>query len=504
MFRIFTKTSTMIRNRFLFLFTLVLFSTACFSQVVRIGDTTGVPNPKAILQLQDTTRGFLLPRMTQAHMNTIAAPPNGLLIYNTTNNSIYQYYEPATQWRPVMADSSEWSYDTSSAKLYLRRALNNQDSFYYNTGTKKFMFADTRYYKTSGGGVFNLDEGNSDRFIFKTTASRFPRPVGNLNSANIYSVYEIDNDTIAVSHPFEASYYGFSTDATAIPTATQKIGIIGGVRSFTTFAGLDSLGLAMGFQNLVTLRGKGYVDVAYGINNSVAVRDSITNVGFLYGIQNNISYVSPLGTPRIAGNVYGYFASMSTALNGKVDGNAYGIFLNNVNATGIGSTRNWGIFTNKGPSRFGDSVLVTDIGSIRPRAVLDINATSAIIIPSGNTVQRPVNLYTGMLRYNTDNASPEAYTGTAWVNLKNPVLSSTALLDPPFIANTTTGTVNYTFTGAAIGNTVTISPAAALPSGIVIAWAQVSAVNQVTVGFANFSGGGVDLPAQTFYIKIVQ
>lgn len=109
-----------------------------------------------------------------------------------------------------------------------------------------------------------------------------------------------------------------------------------------------------------------------------------------------------------------------------------------------------------------------------------------------------------MLRYNTDNTTPEAYTGSAWVNLKSPVLSSTALLDPPFITNNTTGTVNYTFSGAAIGNTVTISPAAALPSGIVIAWAQVSALNQVTVGFANFSGGGVDLPAQNFYIKVVQ
>jgi hypothetical protein len=109
-----------------------------------------------------------------------------------------------------------------------------------------------------------------------------------------------------------------------------------------------------------------------------------------------------------------------------------------------------------------------------------------------------------MFRYNFDNATPEVYTGTAWANVKNPVLAATALLDPPLIANNNSGTVNYTFTGAAVGNTVTISPAAALPGGIVIAWATVIGVNQVTVGFANFSGAAVDLPAQNFYIKLVQ
>jgi hypothetical protein len=96
------------------------------------------------------------------------------------------------------------------------------------------------------------------------------------------------------------------------------------------------------------------------------------------------------------------------------------------------------------------------------------------------------------------------YTGTSWVNVKNPVLSSAGLIDPPLIPNNTTVSVNYVFAGAATGNTVTVSPSVPLPSGIVIAWANVSASNQVTVGFANFSGSAVDPPVQTFYIKLIQ
>ncbi len=484
-------------------FAFIVMSLTSAAQV-KIGSPAGAPDPKAVLELSDTARGFLLPRMTQAQMSAIATPPNGLMVYNSSTNSTYQYYQPTAQWRPMVADSSEWFFDTSSAKLYFRRALNAGDSFYYSPNFKKFMFADTRFYRTSSGGTFNLDEGNSDRFVFKTTASRFARPIENLNSANAYFIYEADNDPIAIANPFTANYIGLASDVATLPTATQKPGLIVALRGINAYGGSDSVSVLYGVQSNVTLRGKGYAELVYGINNSVSIRDSVSTVGFVYGIQNNITYTSPLGTPRIGGNVYGYFSTMSTALNGKVDGNAYGIFLGNVNATGVGSVRNWGIFTSKGPSRFGDSVLVTDGGSSRPRSVLDVNATSAMIIPVGTTAQRPVIVYPGMLRYNTDNSSPEAYTPTGWVNVKNPIIASTGLIDPPLIADNSTGTVIYAFTGAAVGNTVTISPAAALPSGIVIAWANVSAVNQVTVGFANFSGAAVDLPAQTFYIKIVQ
>ncbi|MCX6316422.1 MAG: hypothetical protein NTW29_03980 [Bacteroidetes bacterium] len=492
-------------NRKLLLTALSFLTISHFTHAqITIGSPAGTPVAGAVLELRDTTRGLLLPRMTQTHMNAISTPPDGLLIYNTSSNTIYQYSQTAAQWKPIVADSSEWFFEPTSAKLYLRRALNNADSFYYNTTSRKFMFADTRFYRTSTGGTFNLDEGNSDRFIFKTTASRFPRPLENLNSANIYSVYEVDNDTAAVNRPFEAAYYGLGADATVIPTATQRIGLLGGLRAFTTFNGADTLSVAMGVQSLVTLRGKKYIEVAYGINNSVAIRDSVTKVGQVTGIQNTISYVSPLGTPRIEGNLYGYFSSMSTALNGKVDGNAYGIFLGNVNAAGVGTNRNFGIFTNKGSNRFGDSVLITDGSAFRARTVLDVNTTAAMIIPTGTTAQRPTILYTGMLRFNTDNSTPEAFTGSSWVNLKTPIIAATALLDAPLIPNLTTGTVIYTLTGVAVGNTVSISPANPLPDGIVIAWAQVNAVNQVTVGFANFSGAGVDLPAQTFYIKVIQ
>lgn len=224
---------------------------------VKIGGAEGAPNAKAVLELSDTARGFLLPRLSQVQMHAIATPPDGLLVYNSTARSIYQFKESNGLWMPLRSDSSDWFLDTSSAKLYLKYGLANQDSIYYHTAKKKFLFTDTRFYTLSSGNTFNLDEGNSDKYIFKVTASRFPRDPVNLNSAAIYTIYEVDNDTVAVSHPFESTYNGLGVDATVNRLATQKIDALYGTRIFTTHSGLDSINVINGILNSTLARVKG-------------------------------------------------------------------------------------------------------------------------------------------------------------------------------------------------------------------------------------------------------
>jgi hypothetical protein len=488
-----------IKLLFLFLLFFVSFSTS-YAQVL-IGDTTGGTDPKAILQLKDTTRGFLLPKMTSTQMNAIGTPTDGLLVYNSSVKTIYQYKQSNGLWMPIRSDSSDWYLDTISKKLYLKYGLANEDSIYYHTLKKKFLYTDTRFYTTSSGFKFNLDEGNSDKYIFKVTASKFPRDPTNLNSANVYSVFEVDNDTIATNYPFESNYYGLNATATVTPTALQKIGQISGLQAATAFGGKDSINFISGFSNTALTRGKGNVDVLQGINNTVSVRDSTTKIGEVTGIQTFLSYSSPLSTARV-GFLAGFRLNMSSAYANKVDGPAYGLLMGNVNASATAS--NFAIYTSKGVNHLGDSTLITDGNFAKPRAVLDVNTSSAMILPTGTTAQRPVNLFTGMLRYNIDNATPEAYTGTAWVQLKSPVLSNTLSIDPPAVGANTTATISITATGAAVGNTVTIAPTSTLPAGFFIAWARVSAANTIEIAFGNMTGTVVDVAAQNFYIKIVQ
>ena len=40
-----------------------------------------------------------------------------------------------------------------------------------------------------------------------------------------------------------------------------------------------------------------------------------------------------------------------------------------------------------------------------------------LTIPAGNTAQRPQSPILGMIRFNTETANVEGYTGTEWVNI---------------------------------------------------------------------------------------
>ena len=65
------------------------FATGISLAQVKIG-STGNPNSNAVLELDGgTNKGFLLPRISNPQMLLLNAAPDGLMIYNTTDNSIY-------------------------------------------------------------------------------------------------------------------------------------------------------------------------------------------------------------------------------------------------------------------------------------------------------------------------------------------------------------------------------------------------------------------------------
>jgi uncharacterized protein (TIGR02145 family) len=65
----------------------------------------GDPDASAILDISSTTSGFLPPRMTTAQRNGIVSPAEGLMVYNTDDNSL-QFY-----------NGSAW-YDLSKGQAY--------------------------------------------------------------------------------------------------------------------------------------------------------------------------------------------------------------------------------------------------------------------------------------------------------------------------------------------------------------------------------------------------
>jgi len=79
---------------------LLLFSKAMFAQV-GINSDNSAQDASAMLDVNSTTKGILLPRMTQAQILAIQNPSNGLIAFCTTNSKLYIYVSTTAQWKEI-------------------------------------------------------------------------------------------------------------------------------------------------------------------------------------------------------------------------------------------------------------------------------------------------------------------------------------------------------------------------------------------------------------------
>lgn len=86
------------KSLFLAAVVLSLSSYSAFAQNnVGIGTTT--PNPNAVLEMQSTTQGVLVPRLTTAQRIAIAAPTEGLMVYDIDVNCFFFYESTSAAWQ---------------------------------------------------------------------------------------------------------------------------------------------------------------------------------------------------------------------------------------------------------------------------------------------------------------------------------------------------------------------------------------------------------------------
>ena len=81
-----------------------LISFISVAQNIGINSTGAAPNASAILDVDGTNGGLLIPRMSTIDRNLIASPANSLMIYNTTDNCLQIYI--GTAWIDVVCGCS--------------------------------------------------------------------------------------------------------------------------------------------------------------------------------------------------------------------------------------------------------------------------------------------------------------------------------------------------------------------------------------------------------------
>jgi len=86
----------------------MLFQVRTFAQNVGINDDGSNPDNSAMLHVNSTSKGLLIPRMSQEDRDAIVMPANGLLIYQTNGFYGFYYYDDAKiNWIPLFTPYSE-------------------------------------------------------------------------------------------------------------------------------------------------------------------------------------------------------------------------------------------------------------------------------------------------------------------------------------------------------------------------------------------------------------
>jgi hypothetical protein len=110
------------------LFTVIIFllsSMDSLTQGVAINNDGSQPNPRALLDLKSTNKGFFLPRMNSMQRVSIPATSSdaGLLVFDTDKNTIYIF--TGVKWMPISFNSENdiapinYSVNDSSVNDYL-------------------------------------------------------------------------------------------------------------------------------------------------------------------------------------------------------------------------------------------------------------------------------------------------------------------------------------------------------------------------------------------------
>jgi hypothetical protein len=78
-------------KKYFFIGCMVLLTEAGIAQNIGISNNGGIPHNSAILDVQSSTKGFLMPRTSSITRKSIVSPATGLLLYDTTTSSFWHY-----------------------------------------------------------------------------------------------------------------------------------------------------------------------------------------------------------------------------------------------------------------------------------------------------------------------------------------------------------------------------------------------------------------------------
>jgi len=131
------------------LIALLLATKFSMAQGVAINNNNAAPNNSAMLDVQSTTKGMLVPRMTTAQRTAIASPAKGLMVYDTDANSFWYYNGSKWTFLSASGSSTDWALTGNSGTNSTSNFLGTADTASLKIKTNN----QTRVLVTGNGSV---------------------------------------------------------------------------------------------------------------------------------------------------------------------------------------------------------------------------------------------------------------------------------------------------------------------------------------------------------------
>ncbi|UTW61481.1 hypothetical protein KFE98_15900 [bacterium SCSIO 12741] len=306
----------------------LLISGFAQAQWVLINQGGGNPHASAALEIDDTSRGLLPPRLTTTQMNNISSPASGLMIYNA-DSSTYYYYDGSI-WTNIGTGGSSSSTVSTNWVEYT--------PVYTGFGT---VTADTFYWRREGPDV--LIRGKFTKGTGTSVEAQISLPSG-LTISNDVSVSEIAG-TAAWAGGATTTYYtilvdpgethfafGYSNNSSGALAKTDGSIIFSSSSTQAVSARIPILGWSASSGSSGSSSTPNLTQVLTEGND--AGNDTLNNVG-LIGMGTN----TPTSTIDIQKTTENFSISIANTKSSASDKKA--VF---ANVTGVGNGDNYGLY----------------------------------------------------------------------------------------------------------------------------------------------------------------
>ena len=204
---------------------IALLSSELPAQGVKISPQAGNPDPSAILETQDSTRGVLMPRVnlqSSTDAVTISNPATSLMVFNTgiTLAPAGFYYNAGTpqspQWALVLPNPANTDLNMNGFAIEnLATPVNPNDAV-----TKDYVDNQIINVSGSGGGACHCPTMMTDEFIATNIATAM-RNCSNLNQGGFSDWYLPDLKDITFILSFDSGSIANNTSGNYIWTRSE-------------------------------------------------------------------------------------------------------------------------------------------------------------------------------------------------------------------------------------------------------------------------------------------